>query len=116
MKIAKRLLIVEDEFLIALELEAILAGAGFEIVGPAETRAVALQLIRDHTLDAAFLDYNLNGESSDDIAEALLSKCVPFAFVTGYERETVPPAFMNAPVVGKPLVAATLLEIASGLT
>jgi two-component SAPR family response regulator len=111
----KRFLIVEDEFLVALEMETILCNAGFEIVGTSETRTGALQLIADHELDAAFIDCNLNGQSSHDVAEALSGKRVPFAFVTGYERKSLPPTFGNAPMVDKPFNAARLLNVANEL-
>jgi DNA-binding response OmpR family regulator len=111
----KRFLVVEDEFLVALEMETILAGAGFEIVGPAGTRSAALQLIADREFDAALVDCNLNGQSSHDIAEKLSGNGVPFAFVTGYERNRLPPAFEHAPILNKPFDAAGLLAVANGL-
>ncbi|MDN3721862.1 HWE histidine kinase domain-containing protein [Roseibium salinum] len=91
----KRILIVEDEPLIAMELESTLASHGFEVVGPASHVESAIRLIGQERLDAALLDANLGGKPVTDVAEALAEKGVPFAFGTGFGREApagrVPP-------------------------
>jgi CheY-like chemotaxis protein len=93
---AQRLLVVEDELLVALDIESILTEAGMEVVGPASTAAEALQLIGSTKLDAALLDANLSGEPIDEVASALSAKGVPFAYVTGYGRESLPEAHPGA--------------------
>jgi DNA-binding response OmpR family regulator len=107
-------LIVEDEFLLTMEIKSILTDAGFQVTS-AGTVAKALQSIASNAPDAALLDCNLNGQSIDAVATALKDLGVPIAFVTGYDRERLPSAFHDAPVVGKPFNPARLLDVAKGL-
>lgn len=106
-----KLLVVEDDFLLSFEMETILADAGYEVVGPAATVAKALDLIDGNQLDAAFVDCNLNGEFATAVAMTLAAKGIPFAVVTGYERERLPAAFSHGVFARKPFKAADLLEI-----
>jgi CheY-like chemotaxis protein len=80
----KRILVVEDEALVAMMLEDMLAGLGCEVVGPAMRLNEGLELARLNGLDAAVLDINLGGERSYPIADLLEERGVPLAFVTGY--------------------------------
>ncbi len=112
---ALKLLVVEDDFLLAFEMETILADAGYEVVGPAATVAKALDLIDGNQLDAAFVDCNLNGEFATAVAITLAAKGIPFAVVTGYDRERLPVAFSHGVFARKPFNAAYLLEIAGTL-
>ncbi len=80
----RRVLVVEDEFLISAMLCDMLGDAAAEVVGPAANVTSALRLIEENTLDAAILDMNLNGEWIDPVAEALALRGVPFVFTTGY--------------------------------
>ncbi len=112
---APRLLVVEDDFLLSFEIETILTDAGYEVVGPAATVAKALDLIDGNQLDAAFVDCNLNGEYATAVALTLLAKGIPFAVVTGYERERLPDAFGHGLFASKPFDAARLREIARTL-
>ena len=111
----KRLLIIEDEPLVAMEMASQLANAGAAIVGPAGNAAAALQLIAEDHFEAALLDANLGGQVVDEIAAALTRKNVPFAFVSGYGRESLPASFANAELMSKPFDPARLLTVASGL-
>jgi CheY-like chemotaxis protein len=80
----KRILVVEDEALVAMMLEDMLADFGCEVVGPAMRLDEGLELARLNGLDAAVLDINLGGERSYPIADLLEERGVPHAFVTGY--------------------------------
>lgn len=80
----KRILVVEDEALIAVMVEDMLTDMGSIVVGPAGTIEAALQLALRETLDAAVLDVNVRGERIDPLAEALLARGVPVLFATGY--------------------------------
>lgn len=80
----KRILVVEDEALIAVMVEDMLAEMGSHVVGPAGTIEAALDLVRQEVLDAAVLDVNVRGERIDPVAEALLARGVPVLFATGY--------------------------------
>ena len=80
----KRILVVEDEALIAVMVEDMLMEMGSEIVGPAATIEEALRLARSETLDGAVLDVNVRGERIDPVAEMLMARGVPTLFATGY--------------------------------
>ena len=108
----QRFLVVEDEPLVAMDLVAGLEEAGAEVVGQAGTAEEALEFIDDVPIGAALLDGNLRGRPVDDIAAALTRRAIPFAFVTGYGRESLPRAFGNAVVLSKPFTRAQLLDTA----
>ena len=114
----KRILVVEDEPLIAMEIEATLRDGGCEVIGPAGDLDEALHLFgASEPCDAALLDANLGGQRVDELAAALTRAGVPFAFVTGYGVEALPPAFRGALMIPKPFsknqlfsALATLLQ------
>lgn len=105
----KRLLVVEDETLIAFELAAILENAAITMVGPASNVADALQIIARDDLDGALVDGNLQGEPADEIAEALTKRGIPFLFVSGYGSDHLPRNFQDVTVVNKPFSPDQLL-------
>lgn len=80
----KRILVVEDEALIAVMVEDMLAEMGSEVVGPAATIEQALALARAEEIDGAVLDVNVRGERIDPVAEALALRGIPMLFATGY--------------------------------
>jgi DNA-binding response OmpR family regulator len=84
MMTGKRVLIAEDEAIVADMLELVLQEQGISVVGPAGTVAAALSLAQVEELDAAILDVNLRGELVDPVVEALRSRGVPMIFATGY--------------------------------
>jgi CheY-like chemotaxis protein len=114
----RRLLIVEDELLIALELQRIVEQLGGTVVGPAGSVEGALQLLSETTPDAALLDANLRERRVTRVAQACRDRSVPFALVTGYGRLELDESLLQtAPRVHKPFVSraihnvlATLLE------
>ena len=110
----QRLLVVEDELLVALDIESILSEAGLDVIGPASTAAEALKLIADTPPDAALIDASLSGEPIDAVAQALSERGIPFAYVTGYGRDSLPAAH-PAPIVPKPFDAGQLLAAARRL-
>ena len=112
----KILLVVEDEFLVALDMEMILAEAGFTVLGPAGSVDEGLELLGGQPPDAALLDNNLNGRSAGPIAAALTQMGVPFAFVTGNDRDGLPADFNGAPMVRKPFDQERLIAMARQLT
>jgi CheY-like chemotaxis protein len=100
---ASRVLIVEDEFVIALDLSYQLEEAGYEVCGPASKTAAALELIEKDAPDLALLDVNLGkGETSWDIARVLTTRQIPFAFLTGYPGTVLPADLVDAPILAKP--------------
>lgn len=105
----KRILVVEDDALIAMELGERLNDMGYTVLGPAHTLAEAEALIGDARPDAALLDANINGQSSVGLGSALADSGVPVAFCTGYDDiKNLPPALANAPVLTKPVSDADL--------
>lgn len=105
----KRVLVIEDETLIAMVATDFLEALGCEVAGPASTIEAALRLIETEAVDAALLDGNLAGRPVDEIAAALTRKSVPFCFVTGYGREALPLPFRDAVMVEKPFSQTQLL-------
>jgi PAS domain S-box-containing protein len=105
----KRILVIEDEPLVAMDVESSLTAAGCKVVGPAATLERAKLLIEESDCDAVLLDVNLAGQPVDELATLLTRNNCPFAFVTGYGREALPPGFRGAVVLGKPFGADQLL-------
>jgi len=110
-----RLLVVEDEPLVALEIEAELADAGAVVVGPVGTLEAAARLIEAEPLDAALLDANLAGKPVDALAALLAARGVPFAFASGYGPSGLPEGFRDRPLLGKPFGAEALVALVRGL-
>lgn len=113
---ARRVLVVEDEFLIALEVEEALTRAGYEVVGPAATAHQAERLAQQEALDAAVLDIDLQGETVFAVADLLVGRGIPFVILSGYGAEDLPERFRGRPSIGKPCpaeVLAPMLEIAA---
>ena len=118
----KRLLVVDDEPLVALDIVSALESAGADVVGPAGTAKEALAIIGKTTLDAALLDANLRGQPVDEIAAALTARNIPFLFVTGYGPGSLPKAFAKTAMLSKPFsheqlltAAATLVTVPAGV-
>jgi CheY-like chemotaxis protein len=105
----KRILLIEDEPLVAMDVESTLTAAGCKVVGQAATLERAKQLIEEADCDAALVDVNLAGQPVDELATLLTRKNRPFAFVTGYGREALPAGFRGAVVLSKPFGADQLL-------
>lgn len=105
-----RVLVVEDEPLVAMDVATALSDAGCDIVGPAGTLGKAAALVEAGGIDAAILDANLAGDPVDSLAAELSRRQIPFAFLTGYGREGVPKDFRDAPLLEKPFSSRQLLE------
>ncbi|GGE20174.1 response regulator [Aureimonas endophytica] len=98
----KRVLIVEDEMLVAMNLEDTLTDLGLHVAGTAMQLGPALELARDSAIDVAVLDINLHGGRSYPVADILLQRGVPFVFATGYGHTEGETAYERIPVVTKP--------------
>lgn len=105
-----RILVVENEALIAIQLECELEDAGAIVVGPVPLVSEALALIEEGQFDAAIMNVNLNDGPSYPAAEALREKGKPFMFVTAFEHTMLPGAMASVPVLSKPLTAAQLVN------
>ncbi len=105
-----RVLVVEDVAVLAWRVCDVLADAGAEVVGPAPSVETALDLLARQDVHAAVLDKNLDGLSSDPIADALLARNTPFLFLTGYGSGDSEGRYSEWLTVGKPVRPATLIE------
>jgi DNA-binding response OmpR family regulator len=108
---------VEDEFLVAMELDLMLSRAGFEVLGPASNVRAALELLRTERPDAAVLDVNLAGEWVTPVAEVLRAMIVPFILSSGYGAADLHAELVlqDAVNVGKPARPEMLLQELRGL-
>jgi CheY-like chemotaxis protein len=97
-----RILIVEDETMIAMLVEDFLKDLGWNVVGLAGTLDRALAMARDADIDAALLDVNLNGQDTFAVADILSERDIPFVFATGYGADGVTARFRGVPTLTKP--------------
>ncbi len=104
----RRVLVVEDEPLIAAGIAEILELGGFQVIGPAGGVREALWLLEHEGCDTAVLDVNLGAETSEPITLELIRTGIPFVVVSGYSRDQLPAFFRSAPLIPKPLQAAVL--------
>ncbi|MES2441384.1 MAG: response regulator [Pseudomonadota bacterium] len=108
-----RVLVVEDEPVVAMCLEDILECLGCVTIGPASRLAEGLALAEAGGIDAAILDINLGGERSTAIAEALQAQSIPFVFASGYGA--APEGFEGPPLIEKPYREADVVAALRGL-
>ena len=109
----RRLLVVEDEYMIAMDMAQALEDLGAEVVGPAASVEDALLLVREEggRLDAALLDINLQDRRVFPVADALAERGVPFVFATGYDAAVIPTPHAATPRCEKPVNKAGLAGI-----
>jgi len=107
----RRMLVVEDEMMVLLNIEDVLADLGCVSVTAAATSARALELIEEQVFDLAMLDINLDGKTSFAVAEALAACGVPFLFSTGYSDYDLGEAWRDRPVLEKPYTDLALAAI-----
>lgn len=98
----RRILVVEDEILIAMVIEDTLTRLGCVIIGPVAKLESALQIARDETIDAAVLDVNIRGGRIYPVAEVLLARGVPFVLASGYGDWALPEALQGQLRLTKP--------------
>lgn len=111
----RRILVVEDEMLVLIMIEDMLADLGCESVTAAATVNQALAAIDTQIFDVAMLDMNLNGSDSYEVAEALGTRGVPFVFSTGYSGRDMRDGYGDRPVLKKPFMDKELVEILTRL-
>lgn len=103
-----RVMIVEDEAIIAMSAEDMIEEMGGVVAGTAICLRDALALVEELAFDVALLDINLNGETSFAIADRLVELDRPFIFATGYGEAILPPLHARAPIIAKPYRAEGL--------
>jgi CheY-like chemotaxis protein len=110
-----RILIVEDEMLVAMNIEDMLLDLGHEVAGIASRLAPALSLAGEASIDAAMLDVNLAGENSFPVADLLAARGIPFVFATGYGVQGIEERYRGRPLLQKPFRASDLGPILAAL-
>ncbi len=109
----KRILIVEDEIMVALFLEDILAEFGYQVAGVVSHLGEAMERVID--FDGAVLDVHINGKNVFDFADRLAQNGTPFVFATGYGERGVPERFAGRPVLQKPFSPEDLCQALAGI-
>ena len=109
-----RVLVVEDEFMIGLDIGQQLASAGYEVVGLATSVAKALRL--EPRCDVAVLDVNLGGETCEPVAQKLRASGKPFVVLTGYSADTLQSSFSDATILMKPPCIADVVAAVRACT
>lgn len=103
------ILIIEDEWLIAEDYASTLSEAGYRIVGPFPSVEAGIAAVEAEQVDAALLDVQLQDEMSFPVADRLQKRNIPFAFLSGYSRQHLPPELGSCELVPKPVAQRTLL-------
>jgi PAS domain S-box-containing protein len=106
-----RILLVEDEILVAMMMRDILSELGYAVVGPFSRLSEAMVAAVHDDIDAGIIDINLDGEFVYPVADVLFARRIPFVFVTGYGVETIDPRFGNVPVIKKPVQRQSLQQV-----
>jgi CheY-like chemotaxis protein len=104
-------LLVEDQMIVAMQIEDMLHAAGCEVVGPVGTLQAAIALAHEAALDLAVLDVNLDGEKVYLVAEELQARGIPFIFATGYGESTLPEQWRDQPRLSKPFSREQLEQL-----
>lgn len=107
----KRLLMVEDEFLVGMMAKKMLEGLGAIVLGPYARLADGLAAARSERFDGALLDFNLAGELAEPLADYLIAHGVPFIFLTGYQRDSIDRRYANVPLLQKPIEPESLERV-----
>jgi PAS domain S-box-containing protein len=111
LRTGNRVLLVEDEVLVAMMMRDILTELGFSVVGPFSRLAEAMVAAVHEEIDAGIIDVNLSGEFVYPVADVLVAREIPFVFVTGYGVESIDGRFGYVPIVKKPVQRQTLERI-----
>src|SRR5215475_11876090 len=106
----RNILVIEDDPLLAMDVETCLVAAGYCVIGPVATTADAFRLIQRRRLDLVVLDLNLGSEMAFALPDFLAERQIPFIILTGHSPTMVPSGHKNRPFLQKPYVAATLLR------
>ena len=101
--------------MVAWALEDVLSDWGCTVVGPAARVGKALAMLDAEAIDMAVLDISLNGQRSYPVADALEARGVPFVFLTGYGRDSLPSGYQGCPMLQKPFRQFELGEVLTKL-
>lgn len=105
------ILVVEDEALIAMDIQSLLEDAGYEVMGPASSTQRALTLVGEDVPNLALLDINLgNGQTAIPLADELSARGIRFIFLTGHTAQRLPDRHRGRAIVNKPFLPKTLYD------
>jgi DNA-binding LytR/AlgR family response regulator len=108
-----RILVVEDDFLIAFELGGMIEGLGGEVLGPVSTLNAATELLEKAEVHGAVLDLGLGAENSAGLAQRLLASGIPILLSTGYSDQTLPETLAHTPRLSKPYGKTSFEQLAT---
>jgi DNA-binding NtrC family response regulator len=108
-------LVLEDDYYQAMDLQDALERAGATVVGPFADTSDAAQALEEHTPDCALVDLNLGQGLSFELPQELQRRSVPFAFITGYDDAVIPDRFLHHLRAQKPIVTASAMKIVQDL-
>lgn len=111
----RRVLVIEDQYLIAQDMCALVRELGGDVAGPVGRVSEGLDMIDGDGIDLVLLDVNLAGQMIFPVAVELKRRSVPFIFATGYDAAVIPPELTAAPRVEKPVTAAALVAALKSL-
>ncbi|MCC7049170.1 MAG: response regulator [Alphaproteobacteria bacterium] len=111
----KVILVVEDDFFAARDLQAVFERAGYGVLGPARSEEEALGLMERLQPDGAILDLNLGGRRSMRVVAALDARAIPFCIATGYSPSWIPPSYRSQPYLLKPYDPKQAVDIMARL-
>ncbi|QFI69818.1 response regulator [Sinorhizobium alkalisoli] len=105
-----RVFVVEDEFLVALQIEEDLVAAGYAVIGPFTTLSASIAASRTELFEVATLDLNLRGELGYPLVDELIERHVPVLLLTGYARSDLPEQYRTLPCLTKPFDGTALIR------
>jgi len=111
----RNLLVVEDEPLVAMMLQDVLGEAGYVVIGPIAQLDRAVEAAQQQAIDLALLDVNLMGKQVYPVAAVLVSRGIPFLFMSGYGDGSLPAEYAGRPAVAKPYKMKALLDALEAL-
>lgn len=111
-----KILVVEDEYMLADELHRALLSAGADVLGPVRDEESALHLLESETCDCAILDINLNGKQCFRLADEAVTRRIPAAFTTGYSVDVVPTEFQAFELFEKPFEMSDVIAFIATAT
>jgi CheY-like chemotaxis protein len=109
----RSVLVVEDDILIAMDVQTMLVAGGYRVIGPVSSVEAALATVEAQKLDVALLDVNLGREMVFPVADALAAAAVPFVLVTGHSTGIPPAQHRGRPILTKPFQQHNLLAMLS---
>lgn len=108
--VGRRILVVEDEYFVAMDASQALREVGAEVVGPCRTEQAAIRELEESAPDGALLDVHLGPTPSFTLAEALKNRGIPFVFITGFDPGRIPGRFAGVDRLAKPISPRKMVE------